>query len=44
VSPSHSFLDDGAGQPFLEEAVPIELHADGILQMHAPAEEYFGGS
>ena len=38
-------LDDGAGQPLLEEAVLIELHSDEVRQMHAhgAAEECFGG-
>ena len=38
-------LDDGAGQPLLEEAVLIELHPDEVRQMHlhVAAEECFGG-
>jgi hypothetical protein len=38
-------LDDGAGQPLLEEAVLIELHSDEVRQMHAhvAAEECLGG-
>ena len=38
-------LDEGAGQPLLEEAVLIELHPDEVGQMHVhrAAEECCGG-
>ena len=38
-------LDEGAGQPLLEEAVLVELHPDEVRQMHlhVAAKECLGG-